>query len=230
MNRTVILVFSIVWAQVLVAAEGSFKNGQPCMEGLCIGDGLAEVAAMKWDPATVHVPFEPKEPIATLKVKDGRRAEIERLYRGDLTKAMPFLAGSGFDQTAVPALRGLASCEHRGGIAGRLTDKDGNPIKANITLLPDPEDPRVQRWTVTKLERQYINAKTIAQQDVIRAEMEVRYAAAIKVDMGSRRGMYHMSGDRVYLTMMVGRDGYAALKQHPLCATAAEPPISPLPR
>jgi hypothetical protein len=30
--------------------------------------------------------------------------------------------------------------------------------------------------------------------------------------------MYHMSGDRVYLTMKVEREAYAALKTHPLCA------------
>jgi len=229
--RRAVLLLSVLGLHSPVMAAEAFKNGQPCMDGLCIGDGLAEVAKLKWDPAVVHVPFEPKVPITTLKVTDQRRAQIERIYRGDLGKAMPFLAGSSFDQTAVPVLRGLAVCEHRGGIAGTFTGKDGNPVKVGLTLLPEPGDPKVQRWMVTNFERHYLKAKTIEQQDAIRAQMDVLYEAAIKTDVPRGQGMYHMSGDRVYLTMKVGREGYAALKQHPLCATTiAEPPISPLPR
>jgi len=230
MRRAVVLL-SILGIPALAGAADAFKNGQPCMDGLCIGDGLAEVAKIKWDQAVVHVPFEPKVPIATLKVTDKRRAQIEKIYRGDLGKAMPFLAGSSFDQTAVPALRGLAACEHRGGIAGNFTGKDGNPIEVGLTLLPEPNDPRVQRWMVTNFERHHVNARTEQQQDALRAKMDVLYEAAIRTDVKTGQGMYHMSGDRVYLTMKVGREGYAALKQHPLCATAAaEPPLSPLPR
>lgn len=218
MRRIFVLLVSILGAQSVVAAEAVFKNGQPCMDGLCIGDGLAEVARIKWDPAIVQVPFEPKEPIASLKVKDKRKAEIERIYRGDLGKAMPFLAGSAFDLSAVPALKGLAVCEHRGGIVGTFTGQDGNPTQVGLKLLPDPNDSKVQRWTVTNFERHFVNAKTEQQQDAVRAQMDKLYAAAVATDVKPRQGMYHMSGDRVYLTMKVEREAYAALKTHPLCA------------
>ena len=80
MRRTVIALVSIWAVYPLANAAEAFRNGQPCMDGLCIGDGLPEVAKVKWDPAVVHVPFEPKEAIASLKVKDKRRAAIEKIW------------------------------------------------------------------------------------------------------------------------------------------------------
>lgn len=220
MRGAVILLMGIAAVHSVGTAAEAFKNGQPCMDGLCTGDGLAEAAKIKWDPAVVHVPFEPKDRIATLIVKDKRKAEIEKIYRGDLSKAMPYLAGSGFDQAAVPALRGLVACQHRGGIAGTFTAKDGNPTKVVLTLLPDPKDHGNQRWIVTNFERHFVNAKTERQQDAVRAEMDARYAAAAGSNVKTGLGMYHMSGDRVYLTLRVASEDYAALKSHPLCATA----------
>lgn len=221
MHRSIIALASILCVQSPAVAQDAFRNGRTCIAEICIGDGLAEVSKVKWNPAKVMVPLEKPEPIASYKVPDRRKAEIGKIYRGDLTRAMPYLAGSGFDQSATALLDGIVACEHRGGIAGTFNGKDGNPTKVTITLVPDAKDAAVQRWTVTNVERHFVAADTDAKRDAKRAEMDKIYAAAASTQLPPGSGMYHMSGDRMYLTLRRDDASYRRLREHPLCTGRA---------
>jgi hypothetical protein len=218
--RSIIAILSIVAVPALAAAQDEFRNGRTCIAEICVGDGLVEVGKVKWDAAKVAVPFEKPEPITSYKVPDRRKVQIEQMYRGNLARALPYLAGSAFDQSVLSSLSGIIVCEHRGGIAGTFTDKSGNPIKVVITLVPDAKDVSIQHWIVTNIERHYVGANTEEKREAKRAEMDKVYAAAISTTLPSGRGMYHMSGDRLYLTLRRDDESYRRLGMHPSCATS----------
>jgi hypothetical protein len=83
----------------------------------------------------------------------------------------------------------------------------------------------VQRWLVTNIERQFVAADTDEKMDAKRAEMDKVYAAAPSAESKAETGSYHMSGNRMYLTMNRERTSYQRLKEHPKCAAAV--PASP---
>ncbi len=53
--------------------------------------------------------------------------------------------------------------------------------------------------------------------------MDKVYAAAPSAESKAETGSYHMSGNRMYLTMNRERTPYQRLKEHPKCAAAVPP-------
>jgi hypothetical protein len=220
MHRSLITLLSTLVVATPAFSQDVFRNGRTCIPEVCIGDGLAEASKVKWDLARVNNPLDERMPITASKVSPRRKAEIEKIFRGDVSQAMPYLAGQGFDQSILPALAGVAMCEHRGGVSGTFTDKNGNPTKVFMTVVPDAKDASVQRWLVTNIERQFVAADTDKEMDAKRAEMDKVYAAAPSAESRAETGSCHMSGNRMYLTMNRERTSYQRLKEHPKSAAA----------
>lgn len=221
MHRSLITFLSTLVIAAPAFAQDVFRNGRTCIAEICIGDSLAEAGKVKWDLARVNNPFEDRVPITAYKVSPRRKAEIEKIFRGDLSKALPYLAGQGFDQSILPALADVVMCEHRGGVSGTFKDKSGIPTKVFMTIVPDAKDASVQRWLVTNIEQQFVAADTDAEIEAKQAQMDEVYAAAPSAGGAPGAGSYHMSGNRLYLTMNRERTSYQRLQEHPKCAAAA---------
>ena len=159
-----------------VSAAEYEKNGFPCVNDLCIGDGLAELSALKFTP----VVFSPKGQLdGSASFDDLTPDAVKYNYRGDYSKVMKNLMKRRFDLTTLKALPHItASCSITGpiGLVGTYVSKDGNKTKVTIGLGPDMSTTSSeQSWRVIKIARTYPRPSSVNQEKEINAALEARY-------------------------------------------------------
>ncbi|MFT7722343.1 MAG: hypothetical protein QM788_05880 [Roseateles sp.] len=154
------------------------KNGLPCVAEICLGDGIPELSKVKWDRS--KNPFSsPQKPLYTSakKVTDGEKRLLASRFKGDTAGALPFLADSLFDSTALAGLaRVTAACE-RHELIGTYTTESGLPTRVGISLIPGQSDTSTQHWTVTSIIRYFPAAVTNAQKTELESQLGERYRA-----------------------------------------------------
>jgi hypothetical protein len=88
-----------------IPAQQYEKNGLPCIPELCIGDGLPELGKIKWDRAksdfsiTGKPDYVGSQPLTATAV-----TLIKKDYRGDVTKATPYLSYQASDNNGLALL------------------------------------------------------------------------------------------------------------------------------
>ena len=123
------------------------KNGLPCVQNLCIGDGLDELKRIKWD--------DQNERISNYGKTWSKKAANMKFYRGepDLGLAKVYLDASIFDSNALPVLAKVtAVCESTGdSLEGSYIADSGNKLYVMIAMKPNLSNKSIQHWTVIRI-------------------------------------------------------------------------------
>ena len=175
MNRYLPL-FLLLSAPTLGFAQSYEKNGLPCITELCIGDGLEELSKIKWDRAKNALSLMGKpDYVGSRPLGPYDIATVKQIYRGDVSKAAPYLSYEAFDAKAIPLLASITAACARKELQGTFTTESGNPTTVKMALLTDKNDIAIQRWAVTSISRTFPAAVSAAQQADIRKQLDERY-------------------------------------------------------
>jgi hypothetical protein len=220
--------FVLLSAPTLGFAQSYEKNGLPCITELCIGDGLQELSKIKWDRAksAFSLPGKPdyagSRPLGAAEI-----TSVKQVYRGDVSKVVPYLSYESFDAKAIPLLASITAACGRKELQGIFTTESGNPTTVKITLLTDKNDVAIQRWTVTSISRSFPAAVSAAQQADIRKQLDERYGR-FSFSRGRQSGVNATYGIHEANPALGGKYGFSLLLnpvpnvyerylQHPAC-------------
>lgn len=147
----------LVWLGISTShAQPYNRNGWPCVNEICVGDGLAELARVKWEK------IKPREYSKSKVFRDSEIATgeaVSRLHLVDVRapaaamKVMHFysLAAMRFDAGVLAALPDVRACGPLAMFATFYTDS-GLRTEVTIQLIPTP-DGQQQDWRVVKILR-----------------------------------------------------------------------------
>ena len=126
MNRYLPL-FLFLPAPMLGFAQSYEKNGLPCITELCVGDGLEELSKIKWDRAKSALSLMGKpDYVGSRPMGASDITTVKQIYRGDVSKAVPYLSHEAFDAKAIPLLASITAACGRKELQGTFTTESGN--------------------------------------------------------------------------------------------------------
>jgi hypothetical protein len=205
------------------------KSGLPCVAEICIGDGLSELAKVKWDRATETFSFgnQSKKYIDTIRLDSSSLKSVQSKYKGDIGKIAQFLNEGVFDNGAVSGLSNVTAQCGRDlidrGLKGTYTTESGNPTAVYAALMPDKLDASKQVWNVISIERRFPAAVSNEQISGIKTQLKERYTK-FPDDFNAKKGGAAVSvreslGIPFYLSLRLngGNDISNRLMLHPLC-------------
>lgn len=176
MNQYPIIALLLL-ASATVSGESYEKNELPCVAEICVGDGLEDLAKVKWDRAAnpMSIALGKPEYADSRAIRPDDLARLKALYRDNIGQAAPYLAIGAFDGKALPALASLKTTCGPHALEGTFTTQSGHPTKVRIALVPDEQDLSTQRWTVISISRTFPAAQSGTQRADIRQQLEDRY-------------------------------------------------------
>lgn len=141
------------------------KNGHPCVQELCVGDGLSELKTIQWEKIK-----------STQPSRGNSQDKVKSTYRGALNAAMPYLLSSRFDSDALPVLAGvIADCGYREPLYGYFLSSAGNKTEVVISLNVTPQDANKQEWIVQSIRRDYPDGLSPQQKNEAEKQLTERY-------------------------------------------------------
>jgi hypothetical protein len=165
MFRHLILAASMLSISALVQGAGYERNGLPCVDELCIGDGISEISKVTWDSSK-----NPKR-----KLYDGEKRLAATTFKGNIEGVIQFLIDQKFDATAISGLSQVtAACvPHK--LIGTYTTTNGISTQVSISLIPDIEDASSQKWTVISIVQSFPTTISKEQKDKLVTQLANRY-------------------------------------------------------
>ncbi len=202
------------------------KNGLPCVDQLCLGDSIAELAKIKWLPAENPVRLHNK-PVLTAE-RPMHQSDLLALKSTfpDPTQAGPYFHNRQFDQGALPGLtRTHAACEANE-LFGTFVSPDGSTTRVGVSLLPVADNTSRHAWQVTTIARDYAGHSSNQERSVANDELKKRY---YKFGAGNPHVGNPKPGDGRYFPNGMNRAGFALavvrgsdedqrMKMHPACS------------
>lgn len=211
-----------------VQADELVKNGLPCVEEICLGDGIAELSKLKWNTAQNPIKLGNKAVATASRQLNASDLQSLKQTFPDPGEAGPYIYDKLFDSNALPALaRVPAACETNE-LFGTYISTIGTPTRVGISLTSFPAAPGKQAWTVTTIAREYPTATSNQEKSVITSELNKRYnkfgaGTQHTPDPKPGQGRFIASGMNRFgfaLTLFRGNDEEKRLKQHPACSAA----------
>jgi hypothetical protein len=188
MNRFLPLLLFLS-APMLSFAQSYEKNGLPCIAELCVGDGLEELSKIKWERAKSAFSLMGKpDYVGSRPIGASDITTVKQIYRGDVSRAVPYLSYEAFDAKAIPLLASITAACGRKELQGTFTTESGNPTTVKIALLTDKNDAAIQRWAIISISRSFPAAISAVQQADIRKQLDERYGR-FSVSRGRQTGV-----------------------------------------
>jgi hypothetical protein len=204
MTRTITILLALVLSAPAFSQQYE-KNNLPCVAEICIGDGLAELATVKWDKAKRPSPMPTPQYVDTIPLKPEDLAVVQKVFPGAGRPVAAYLRIEAFDQKAIPLLKDVKAACRQSELTGTFTSSGGNPTTVKVALLPDKTDTSLQRWAVTSIFRTFPDARSQTQQADIRKQLDERYGHFTFRRQRDVNAMYTVNRD----PFMSGRYGFA---------------------
>ncbi|QAU34485.1 hypothetical protein [Janthinobacterium sp. 17J80-10] len=205
---------------VAFANEG-IKNGMPCLGEICIGDEIASLSNIKWEPSKTLIIGKP---LSTMKVSDNLiqewKAKVAPSAHGALAGAVPYLSQKTFDNHGIAKLSKVNGfCDRIDlNLSGKFKSESGYETRVSVNVEPG-SDPSTQALRVNTIIRSYPQGMTTAQQNELKEQFKQRYAGIPGIYEGKMTDpKWKFEGSELWLmgpaTTTVKRD---MLKQYPGC-------------
>ena len=218
----------LAYAHISMAQDYE-KSGLPCVAEICIGDGLSELAKVRWDRATETFSLgnQSKKYIDTIRLDSSSLKIVQSKYKGDIGKIAQFLSEGVFDNVALSGLFNVTAQCGRDlidrGLKGTYTTDSGNTTTVYAALMPDKLDTSKQVWNVISIERRFPAAVSNEQISSIKTQLKERYTK-FPDDFNVKKGGAAVSvreslGIPFYLSLRLnsGNDISNRLMLHPMC-------------
>ncbi|MFL6657856.1 MAG: hypothetical protein ACJ8GW_07295 [Massilia sp.] len=230
-SKTLVLSLSVSLLALPAAgfAQVMEKNGLPCVQEVCIGDGLAELSKLDWSPAQTTFKINNKlQATGERKLSEDDLRSVKAVFP-NFGDAAPYLYEKQFDATALKALPHVTAACDSNEIFGMFGMGTGAPTKVGISLTPSASDPSKQAWTVTSIVREFPSANSNDERASITLQLRRRYG---KFGAGSRElpaakpgeGRFFLGGMLNFgfgLSMVRANDEANRLKANPVCSAKA---------
>lgn len=201
------------------------KNELPCVAELCIGDGLTELAKLKWTPAQSSYKVNNKVQLTVDKKLSEDDMRMLKSTFPTPDEAAPFLHERTFDATALPFLARVDAACQANELTGTYGAGTDTPTRVGISLTPRLNDASKQIWTVTTITREFPSAVTNDERAAISKLLTRRYgkfgAGTRTIDDKPGAGRFFPSGMAKFgfgLSFNRGADEAARLMTHPSCS------------
>ena len=199
--------------------------GLPCVAGVCLGDGLAELSQIPWVQNPYYQPNLAKDMIALGKAVNGFDYSG---FTSELAFPLLFAPVTDFDGRTIGLLGSVtAACNQStyAGPVGRFTSPAGTTVQVMLQLLPNVFQPDFskQQWAVGRIRVQYPSAKTDAQFKDIELQLRDRYQKFDKLRVNERvnvRFKNFIQGSYAELALEFDKTFQQNIFQHPLCGGA----------
>lgn len=218
-----IMVLSPVYAADTAPLE---KKGLPCVEEICLGDSIPELAKIKWLPAESPVKVNNKAVLTSARqLSDSDLLGLKATFP-DPSQAGPYFYNRQFDQGALAGLsRTAVACESNE-LFGTYISGNGSNTRVGVSLMPVGGDPAKQAWTVTTIARDFPGSTNNQERSIVNAELKKRYHkfGASNPDVGTPKpgeGRFIANGMKqagFALAMVRATDESKRMKTHPACS------------
>jgi hypothetical protein len=200
----------------------------PALPNSALEAGWRSCSELKWDRAKNALSLMGKpDYVGSRPIGASDIATMKQVYRGDVSKAVPYLSYEAFDAKAIPLLANITAACGRNELRGTFTTESGNPTTVEIALLTDKNDTAIQRWTITSITRSFPAAISAVQQADIRKQLDERYGR-FSVSRGRQTGVDATYAIHEADPVLGGKFGFSLLYnqrfndyerylQHPAC-------------
>lgn len=211
------------------------KNGLPCVAEICIGDGLNELAKIKWDKAQESTYGMTKGPVYTSSIKP-TTLEIQtlsKIWKGNIAPVAKYLPQVSvlpgkLDGDSVKSLSAITATCSQVGLVGSFISSGGNLTSVAIRLKSWDKDFSNQNWTVVGITRFFQTAISDTQKNELQKQLDQRYKSfiypfetSVKVGLGSYEMTLAPLGGHVAYALVLGRNVESndreRLARHPYC-------------
>lgn len=204
------------------------KNGLPCVNEICLGDGISELSKIQWTPAQSSYKLNNKAQFtATRKLTDDDLRALKATFP-TVGEAAPYLYDKQFDGTALPLLPRVPTACESNELFGTFGATSDTPTRVGISLTPSVSDPTKQVWTVTTIVREFPSAVSNDDKAVVTKLLNKRYS---KFGAGNPtiptakpgEGRFFPGGMNRFgfgLSLYRGNDEASVLKTNPVCSGA----------
>jgi len=146
------------------AATTLVRGGMPCVEEVCVGDDVLELAHVAWQPAVNPTNGQPLSESRTSRMYTDRLKIILRADDAAIEAVAPYWYLRRFDAEGFRVLASIrAVCEDLG-VSGRLRatymDRQGRATEVHFEPVPS-DDAKSQRFLVAAI-RSYVGGDTDA--------------------------------------------------------------------
>ena len=226
MKKAISLV-CLIAATLPAAAEDFVKNGQPCLNDVCIGDEISSLAKVKWD--TAGVAFGGKRASA-MKPDEKKVKELTDKFAPSSAAAVRDVANymvfGAFDNDSIPKLAKVSGFCVPQTMTGTFKSAEGHVTRVEISSEPG-NAPAAQSWRVRSILRRFPKDLTPAQTQDLVTQFKQRYASVKQTSNQSdlKVPTWKFEEDRRELILFApfgsGRKRKEQLRQYPGCAKPA---------
>lgn len=207
-------------------AQSMEKNGLPCVQEICLGDGIAELVKLDWAPAQTPYKVNNKvQATAEHKLSDDDLRMLKAVFPNAGPSA-PYLYEKQFDAAGLKALASVSAACDVNELFGTFGAGGASPTRVGISLAPSPTYPNKQAWMVTSILREFPSATDNDVKASLTKQLKFRYT---RFGAGSRElpvakpgeGRFFLGGSADFgfgLAMVRAPDEAARLKVNPMCA------------
>lgn len=177
MKQIALFLFSAVLSAAAIA-DDSVRDGQPCLNGICVGDDITALSKIKWDTVTSMIG---NKPVKSFKIRDASLKELMQNFAPDAASAVkeaaPYLLQKGFDSEAIPKLSRIKGfCQPIDlDLTGHFKSDSGFPTRVIVNVEPGGTAAE-QSLRVKFIIRRYPQEFTTAQIRELAEQLKARYA------------------------------------------------------
>jgi len=220
------LALSLLALQPASFAQTMEKNGLPCVQEVCLGDSLTELAKINWTPAQTTFKINNKVQLTGARKLSDDDLRVLKASFPLSNEAAPFLHEKQFDAAGLKTLSRVTAACDANELFGTYGAGTGAPTKVGISLMPSAADANSQVWTVTSIVRDFPSAVSNEEKATITALLKRQYGkyGAGSLELPSAKpgeGRFFLGGSANFgfgLSMVRPADEARRLKAHPMCA------------
>jgi hypothetical protein len=224
--KAIALALPLLAMQPASFAQSMEKNGLPCVQEVCLGDGLAELAKVDWAPAQTTFKINNKVQLTGARKLSDDDLRLLKANFPVANDAAPYLHEKQFDSAGLKSLSQVTAACDANELFGMYGTGTEAPTKVGISLTPSPTSPGTQVWTVTSIVRDFPSAVSNDEKASITALLKRRYGkfGAGSLELPTAKpgeGRFFLGGSSHFgfgLSMVRPLDETTRLKSHPMCS------------
>lgn len=177
MKKTYFVVASML--SLSVHADDFLKNGNPCINSVCINDDIMSIQQVNWQEAKNML----GKPVKSMKINNNYLSNVMKKLapqdKNTVVNAAPYIISGSFDSTGIAALtkiKGYCEAFPLAGLKGEFKSASGYTTVVYADVIPSA-DGKNQTINVRSIRRQYPNELTTEQANQLEKQFEMAYSS-----------------------------------------------------
>lgn len=183
----------------------------PCVQELCIGDGLDKLRTIDWQTVAYT-----SERVTRIRKED--RARRAKVFPGFGADGVPsYLIVGKFDRDLIGSMASVSAACAPNGLEGTFISEGGHKTIVTVSLLPTTIPERMM-WRVTSISRIYSGMERPSDRGELNQALNAKYARFVNRQPGESGVLIAPLGKETVLTLhWVDVDRDRKFGSHPQC-------------